>query len=82
MPPSASTTDNHLCVCVCVFAGAYGVVVSAEDTRNGRKVAIKKVPNGEQQLWSGYIFCRCRNGVGCSLLANSDRDALGAFNSR
>jgi len=30
--------------------GAYGVVVSAEDKKSGKKVAIKKIPNWHQDL--------------------------------
>jgi serine/threonine protein kinase len=41
-----------------VGTGAYGVVVSAEDTRTGARVAIKKVPNGPW-VW-------CTSGRLCS----------------
>jgi serine/threonine protein kinase len=37
---------------------AYGVVVSAEDTRNGRKVAIKKVPSAFNDLTDGLRVLR------------------------
>lgn len=39
---------NTLFVIVQIGSGAYGIVVSAEDTTTGKRVAIKKVGNAFQ----------------------------------
>lgn len=47
---STFTVGSQYRVIKPIGTGAYGVVVSAEDTATGRKVAIKKVPNAFADL--------------------------------
>lgn len=50
--------QSHYRLIRAVGTGAYGVVVSAEDTRTGRKVAIKKVPNAFHDLTDALRILR------------------------
>jgi mitogen-activated protein kinase 1/3 len=42
--------DSHYEYIKLIGRGAYGVVVSANDTKNGMKIAIKKVHNAFEDL--------------------------------
>ncbi|RYG51368.1 hypothetical protein EON67_03525 [archaeon] len=61
-----------------IGAGAYGIVVSAEDTTNGKKTAIKKVQNAFQYVRNSGRCSRTRTHVqttacGCMLTADCMR---------
>ncbi len=51
VPQTASDlTRYYYHQCAQIGSGAYGIVVSAEDTSTGKRVAIKKVPNAFQYV--------------------------------
>lgn len=50
--------DNKYKLIRSIGTGAYGVVVSAEDTKTGKKVAIKKIPNAFNDLTDALRILR------------------------